>query len=203
MLVIGGLISGIATTSEIGALAAVYAALVTVGVYREIDLVGLWHACAEAAADSARVLIVIAVVGAFVWIVASIGVGPSLAASLKAMNLGPTAIVGLIAVGLIIAGTLIESIILLVVIVPILVPAALAAGADLIHLGVVVVLACCIGLIIPPAGILIYLTAAQAEAQVTRVVRELVPFTIALLLLLALIIVYPPLVTWLPSAVGK
>ena len=58
-------------------------------------------------------------------------------------------------------------------------------------------------MIIPPAGILIYLTAAQAEAQVTRVVRELVPFTIALLLLLALIIFYPPLVTWLPSAVGK
>jgi TRAP-type C4-dicarboxylate transport system permease large subunit len=87
--------------------------------------------------------------------------------------------------------------------VPILVPAALAAGADLIHLGVVTVLATCLGLIIPPVGILIFMTAAQAQTSALRVTMELVPFMIALCLLLALLVVYPPLVTWLPSLLGR
>jgi C4-dicarboxylate transporter DctM subunit len=110
--------------------------------------------------------------------------------------------VALITAGLVIASTIVEPIILLVVIVPILVPPAVAAGADLIHLGVVVVLATCIGLVLPPVGILIYMTAAQAEAAPSRVTAELVPFIAALCLLLALLVVYPPLVTWLVGLTG-
>jgi tripartite ATP-independent transporter DctM subunit len=203
VLVIAGLLSGVATASEIGALACVYATVVTLFVYREIDLAGLWSAIVHAALDAARVLIIVAVSGAFIWIVASIGVGPKLADILKELALGPMAIVALIAAGLVIAGTIVEPIILLVVIVPILVPPAVAAGADLIHLGVVAVLATCIGLVLPPVGILIYMTAAQAEATPSRVTAELVPFIIALCLLLALLVVHPPLVTWLVGLAGR
>lgn len=202
ILVIYALVAGVATTSEIGALAAVYALVVSLFVYREVGPLALAKAVAEAAVDAARVLIVVAVAGAFVWIVASIGVGPALAAALQNLNLGPTAIVALIALILIVAGCFLEPITLIVVIVPILTPAALAAGADLIHVGVVVVLACSIGLVTPPVGILIYLTAAQAEAPVARVVAELAPFIVALILLLALVVVFPPLVTFLPRLVG-
>jgi tripartite ATP-independent transporter DctM subunit len=202
IFVIYALVSGIATTSEIGALAAVYALLVSLFVYREVTPAAIAKAVGEAAVDTARVLIVVAVAGAFVWIIASIGIGPALAVSLQAMNLGPTAIVAMIALILIVAGCFLEPITLIVVIVPILVPAALSAGADLIHLGVVVVLACSIGLVTPPVGILIYLTAAQAEAPVGKVVGELLPFILALSVLLALVVLFPPLVTYLPRFVG-
>jgi tripartite ATP-independent transporter DctM subunit len=202
LVVIGGLIAGIATTSEIGAIAAVYAAVVTLVVYRDIGPAQLFGATIEAALDAARVLIIVAVSGAFVWIIASIGVGPALAAHLATLQLGPTGVVAVIAVGLLLAGCFLEPITLLVVVVPILVPAALAAGVDLVHLGVVTVLACCIGLVTPPVGILIYLTAAQAEAPVAAVIRELMPFIVALVALLALLVLYPPLATWLPRLVA-
>jgi tripartite ATP-independent transporter DctM subunit len=203
VIVVAGLVSGVATTSEIGSLACAYAIFVTLFIYREEGIATLWRAVMHAALDTARVLIIIAVSGAFIWIVASIGVGPKLAEGLKAMSLGPTTMMALIAFGLVIAGTVVEPIILLVVIVPILVPAALAAGADLIHLGVVTVLATCLGLIIPPVGILIFMTAAQAQTSALRVTMELVPFMIALCLLLALLVVYPPLVTWLPGLLDR
>ncbi len=83
VLVVGGLTMGVATTSEIGAVAALYAALVSWAVYREATLRDLWRACVGAAVDSARVLIIVAVSGGFVWIIASLGVARDMAAAIE------------------------------------------------------------------------------------------------------------------------
>jgi tripartite ATP-independent transporter DctM subunit len=198
VLVIYGLVSGIATTSEIGALACVYAALVSVLIYRDLDWFGLWRTVVEAAIDAARVLIIMAVAGAFVWIIANIGAAKAIAAWLAQQGLGATAVLALIVVILLVLGCVLEPVTLLVVVVPMLVPAALAAGVDIVHLGVVAVLACTIGLVTPPVGILIYLTAAQAEVSAGAVVRELTPFLAALITLQFVLVLWPDLVLWLP-----
>ena len=147
-------------------------------------------------------LIIIAISGAFVWIIANMGIAAALADWMQGLGLGPVWLLALIALILIVAGTVLEPITLLVVIVPMLVPAAMAAGIDMIHLGLVVVLAGAIGLVTPPVGILIYLTAAQAGAPAAQVIRELMPFLFALMLLLAAIVAIPQLSLWLPGASG-
>lgn len=199
VLVVGGLTLGFATTAEIGAVAALYAALVSWAIYREATLADLWRACMGAAVDSARVLIIVAISGGFVWIIASLGVAGDMAAAIEATGLQGRMLLLLIAVVLLALGTVLEPITLLVVVVPLMVPAALAGGIDLIHLGIVSILAAAIGLVTPPVGILLYVTAAQAEARALDVIAETLPFVGALLLLLLVVVAVPGLTTWLPG----
>lgn len=108
-------------------------------------------------------------------------------------------VLALFAITLLIAGTVLEPVTILVVLVPLMIPTARLVGIDLTQFGVVAVLATLLGLITPPVGFLTYLTAAQAEARVHHVVRELVPFMVALVLLLAALVVFPGLTLWLPN----
>ena len=202
VLVIWGMVAGVATVSEIGALAALYAALVSLIVYREISLAELWNSLCDAAADSAKILLVIAMSGAIVWIAARVGIALELADLLSESTLGPTAILALIAVGLLILGTVLEPVTLLIVVAPIIAPAAILAGIDITQLGIVFILASSIGLVTPPVGMLLYVTASQAGAPVVQVVRESVLFLLALIVLLMTIVAWPALTSYLGRVLG-
>ena len=199
VIVVVGLVGGIATTTELGAVAAVYAIVVSVGIYRDLDLAGLRRSVCRAALDSCRVLVIISVAGIFLWIIANMGLARALAGAVTAFSDNPTLVLAVIAILLLCLGTILEPVTLLVVVVPILTPAALAVGIDVVQLGVVAVLATLIGLITPPVGFLIYLSAAQAEARAAAVVAELTPFLGALLLLLACLVLFPSWTLWLPG----
>ncbi len=199
VLVVVGLVGGFATTAEIGAVAAVYAAAISALIYREAGLAELWRALCEAAADSAKVLIIIAISGGFVWIIASLGVARDLAVLIAGTGLNGVALLGLIALILLLLGTVLEPITLIVVVVPLLVPAAQAGGIDLVHLGLVSILAASIGLVTPPVGILLYITAAQAQSRTMSVIVETLPFLVALFATLVLAVAAPGVVLWLPE----
>ncbi|MEO0390537.1 MAG: TRAP transporter large permease [Pseudomonadota bacterium] len=200
VLVIAGMLTGVATVTEIGALAAVYAAFVSLVVYREASLADFWHALVTSASDAARVLIIIAASGAFVWIAARVGVASDLAAFLQQTDLSPTLLLALIAVGLLLLGTVLEPVTLLIVVAPIIAPPAILAGVDITQLGLVFVLASTIGLVTPPVGVLLFVTAAQAQVSVVTVIREAAIFILGLIVVLGLIIVVPwlslGLVSW-------
>jgi len=201
VIVVAGLVSGAATTTEIGAIAAAYAVLVTTLAYRELSLPALWAAICNAAIDSCRVLIIIAVAGIFSYIVANMGLARSLAQIATAASSDPAIVLAVIMLILLLLGTVLEPVTLLVVIVPILVPTAHAVGIDPIQLGTVAVLATLVGLITPPVGFLIYLTAAQAQVRAGPVIRELSPFVLVLVLLLVALVFVPGLSLWLPRLV--
>ncbi len=199
VLVVFGLVSGVATVTEIGAIAAVYAIVVSVFVYRELSLGDLWGSLIKAGIDATKVLAIISVAGLFIWIVANMGLARAIAAWIGGQTGDPLLVLVIFAVVLLIVGTILEPITILVVIVPLMIPTAVSVGIDLTHFGIVAVLATLIGLTTPPVGFLIYLTGAQAEASVISVIRELTPFVVALLLLLAAVVVFPPLTTFLPN----
>jgi TRAP-type C4-dicarboxylate transport system permease large subunit len=102
---------------------------------------------------------------------------------------------------LLLAGTVLEPVTTLLVLVPLMIPLVVSLGIDLTHFGLIVVVATCIGLLLPPIGFLIYLTAAQAGCGVMPLVRELMPFIVALILLLLLMVFFPQLVLFLPNLV--
>jgi tripartite ATP-independent transporter DctM subunit len=200
VLVVLGLIGGVATATEIGAVAVAYAIVVSVFVYRELAWTALWKVTCKSAVDSCVVLIIASAAGAFTWIIGSIGVGRELAAAIGGLTSDPRAVLLIICVVLLVAGTVLEPITTLLVLIPLFLPLCARVGIDLVHFGIVTVLATLIGMCLPPIGFLIYLTAAQAQADVVEVTRELLPFVIALVLLLFVVAMIPALSLWLPAA---
>jgi tripartite ATP-independent transporter DctM subunit len=200
VLVVFGLVGGIATTSEIGAFAVAYAVVVRMFVYRELTWAALWQVVCKAARDASVVLIIASVAGAFTWIIANLGVGRVLAAAIGGLTTDPRAVLLIICVVLLIAGTVLEPVTTLLVLIPLFIPLCARVGIDLVHFGVVTVLATLIGMCTPPVGFLIYLTAAQAQADIVDVTRELLPFILALVLLLIALALVPGLALWLPAA---
>lgn len=198
-IVVVGLVFGVATTTEVGAVAALYAVLVSLFVYREIGPRELWAALCKSASDSAAVLVMASVAGIFTWLLANLGVGKALAGWVGGLTNDPTLVLLLIVMLLLLAGTVLEPVTTLLVLVPLMIPLVVTLHIDLTHFGLIVVVATCIGLLLPPIGFLIYLTAAQAGCGVVPLVRELVPFVVALILLLLLMVLFPQLVLFLPN----
>lgn len=199
VLVIGGMVGGVATVSEIGALAVVYAIFISLVVYRETTLPTFFKALIAAATDSAKVLIIVSVAGAFIWITARMGVANQFVDIISSSGWSPTVILAVTAVFLLLLGTVLDPIIIMIVVAPLVAPAAVLAGVDLTQLGIVVVLSSAIGLVTPPMGILLFITAAQSGAKVSEVVYEAGYFLIALVLLLAVVVAWSPLTLWLPD----
>jgi tripartite ATP-independent transporter DctM subunit len=202
VLIIVAKVGGVATTTELGAVAVLYAAFVSLVVYRELTMTGLWAAICRGAVDSCGVLLIASVSGVFAWLVASLGAGAAVASFISSVTTSPTGALALVTVLLLVAGTALEPITMLLVLIPVLIPVASALGIDLVHFGLVTVLATTVGLITPPVGFLVYLTAAQAKAPIGAVTRECWPFTVALVALLFVIVVTPDIVLWLPNALG-
>jgi TRAP-type C4-dicarboxylate transport system permease large subunit len=102
---------------------------------------------------------------------------------------------------LLIVGCFMEAIAAMLILVPILVPPALALGIDPIQFGLVFVLNLMIGTITPPVGVVLYVTARVANISFERVTRATLPFLVPLLAVLLAITLWPPLTTWLPQLV--
>jgi C4-dicarboxylate transporter DctM subunit len=96
-------------------------------------------------------------------------------------------------------GCFFDPITAMVIIVPILIPLVQQVGIDLIHFGLVVVLNLMIGGLTPPVGVILYLCASMADAKIEEVIKEVIPFLIALLLVLAISTYVPAVVMWLPN----
>ena len=108
VIVIVGLVGGVATVTEVGALATLYAVLVSLLVYREMTIAELWQAVRRASINAAAVLIVISVAGLFIWIVGNMGVARVLAGGITALSTDPVVVLALFAVVLIVAGLVLE-----------------------------------------------------------------------------------------------
>jgi tripartite ATP-independent transporter DctM subunit len=204
VIILGGIMSGVTTSTEAGIAAVLYAVVVGRFVYRELTWPATWRIVQESMVNSGLILLTIAASGIFSWLVANMAVGDSLAKALLSLTDSRWAMLALINVALLLWGLALEPAVALVTLVPVLVPIANAYQIDLVHLGVVVVLNLMIGQLTPPSGVVSYLTAQIAGAPLHEVFREALPFTIALIGVLLLVTFVPVLALGLPDLVfGK
>jgi TRAP-type C4-dicarboxylate transport system permease large subunit len=138
----------------------------------------------------------------FNYVVTIENIPSSLSAMISGYELSPLGFLLLVNITLLILGCLLEGITILLVIVPIFIPTAKALGIDMVHFGVVVVVNLMIGLITPPYGLLLFVVANVARAGLLAIIRDVLPFLMALLVALAVITLLPDLVLWLPRLVG-
>lgn len=197
-----GIYGGATTPTEAAAVAAAYALLISVVLYRALKWGDLREIMLGSLKASASVGLVIG--GALIlnYIVASENIPALLAAQLTGMDISPMAF--LIAVNLLILalGCLLDATTIILVIVPLFLATCRALGIDLVYFGVVIVVNCMIGLITPPYGILLFVINATTGITLAETIREIWPFLLALLVALALMIAFPELILWLPQQFG-
>lgn len=203
VIIIAGISSGIVTPTEAGSIAVAYGLIAGLFFYRELRLADLPQVMAQSFLNSASLLIVVATTGIFSWIVASIGVAESMVKMLTTISQTPWVILLILNVFFLILGCFLEFPITMFVIIPMFIPVLESMGINMVHFGVVVIMNLMIGALTPPFGIVIFLTSALAKAKIESVIRELVPFLIALLAVLALCTFVPELVLWLPKVLMK
>lgn len=202
VVLLGGIYSGAMTPTEAAAVAAAYALLVSAVLYRSISLRQLYDSLTSGARSSASIGMLIAGALVFNYVVTAENIPQSLSVYLTGWDLTPLQFLLLVNVVLLLVGALLEGTAILLIIVPVFIPTATALGIDPVHFGVVAVVNIMIGLVTPPYGLLIFIMQSITGAPLRHLIRDLVPFIIALLLALVMITVFPDLVLWLPRQFG-
>ena len=195
------LLFGIGTVVEIGAISCLIAIILSI-IYGDFTFKGLFRALVNAAASGARILAIIAVSGVFTWIIASMGVTGAISTWVSALDATPFVVVGVCMLIFFIGGMLLETVVQHLVIMPMMVPALLAANVDLIWFAVLATIVINIGLITPPVGNLIYVTSSIAKCPATQTIKESLPFLAIMFVLVLILLFFPQIVTFLPNLVG-
>jgi len=202
VVLLGGIYSGVFTPTEAAAVAALYALVLALFVYRALDWRGLVSVLAESARSSAVVGVIICGAFLFNYVLATEQIPARIADWFAALDLGPLGFLLVANLVFLVLGCLLDTTTLLLVLVPLLLPVARAVGVDLVHFGVVIVLNMMIGLLTPPYGVLLFVLSGLTGTPVKEIVRELVPFMAALIAVLFLITFVPSLVLALPRLAG-
>ncbi|MFZ9094997.1 MAG: TRAP transporter large permease [bacterium] len=202
VILLFGIYGGATTPTEAAAVAAAYALILTAFFYRSLNWEGLYQILLESARSSAAVGLVIG--GALIlnYIVASENIPNQLAGVLKEVDIDPLMFLLGINLLLLLLGCVLDATTLILVVIPLFIPSCRALGIDLVHFGVVVVVNSMIGLITPPYGILLFVINATTGIPLRSIIKEVVPFLMALLVALAIIVLSPDLVLWLPRLLG-
>lgn len=202
VILLGGIYGGVMTPTEAAAVAAAYAYLIAAVFYRSLTLRQTYTAVVESARSTAAIGMLIAGALAFNYVITSENIPVTVRVLLAGWDMSPAQFLLVVNLILLVLGCLLEGSTILLVVVPVLVPTAQALGIDMVHFGVVVVVNIMIGLITPPYGLLLFIVAKISDTPLSAVVRDTVPFMLAMIAALLLITYVPELVLWLPRQMG-
>ena len=203
LIILGGILSGVFTPTEAGVVAVVYAIILGCFVYRTISVHQIGELLVSAAITTTICLFVIATASMFAWLLAWQGFGASVLALLLRVSEDPRTVVFLVIGFVLVLGLFFEGIPVLVIFAPILVPVMSRLEVDLVHFGVVLVMAILIGSVTPPVGILTYLCCSIARITVAQVFWTIWPFVGAMAAVLFLVLYFPWLILVVPSMFGR
>jgi tripartite ATP-independent transporter DctM subunit len=197
-----GIYGGVTTPTEAAAVAAFYALLLAGLFYRALTFGALWTVLVESARSSAAVGLVIG--GALIlnYVVASENIPGLLARRLTGLDMSPLAFLLGVTALLLVLGCILDATTIILVVLPLFIPACRELGIDLVHFGVLAVVNCMIGLITPPYGILLFVINAVTRIPLAEIIREIWPFLFVLLAALLVLVLVPDLVLWLPRRFG-
>ncbi len=202
IVLLGGIYSGAFTPTEAAAVAAAHALILATVVYRALNWRQLFAVVLESTRSSAVITLILA--GSFLlnYAFTAEGVPQAMAAWVDALRLSPVQFLLLVNVMFLVLGCFLDVSVLLLVFVPMLLPAVKVLGIDLVHFGVLVVLNMMIGLIHPPFGMLLFVIKALTGIPIGEMMKEGWPFIVMLLLLLLAMTLFPQIVLWLPQTMG-
>jgi tripartite ATP-independent transporter DctM subunit len=203
MIILGGILFGIFTATESAAVAVVYGLVVGMGVYRQISVKDIFPLFRDGAITASIVMLIISTASVFSWIAAIEDIPARMAGSLLSLTTDPVALLLLINLVLLIAGTFVETTAALILLVPMITAMVPSLGIDLVQLGVIVVTNLAIGMLTPPMGICLIVSCSISGDSLTAISKRIVPFMAILIVDLLIITFYPPITMWLANLVAK
>ena len=201
LIILGGILGGIFTPTEAAAVGVMYIILVGV-VQRSLSLRGFVAALKESVLTTAGIMLIVASASLLGYILARERLPQMLTELFFSITGNPTVFLALVAILMLILGTVIDATAILVLVVPILLPIASNYGIDPIALGVLMIVSLMVGLLTPPVGTVLFVTASVSRTRVGEVFRGSLPFLIPSFVIMVLLILVPDAVMWMPGVLG-
>lgn len=198
-IIFGGVRSGVFTATESSCIAVLYAFLVAMLVYRELNWEGFIEAVMGAVRTTAMVLLVIGTAASFGWLMAFLQVQTLIIAAISAISDNPIIVLLMINIILLVLGTFMDMAPMVIIATPILLPVVKAFGIDPVHFGVVMILNAGIGLNTPPVGTVLFVSCAVGGISIREAMRTIWPFFGASVVVLLAVTYIPSLSLWLPG----
>jgi len=191
VIILGGIYGGVFSPTEAAAVACVYAAFVTVFIYRELGWRDILEAAGNTVMFTGQVLIIVACASVFAWLLTVNQVPETMAQWLQALHVPTWGLLLAVNVGLLLVGCFLDPLSAILMLSPLLVPIMKAAGVDTVHFGIIFMVNLAIGLFHPPFGINIFIAQSVLKIELGVLYRGIVPFLLLYLVALGLITYVP------------
>lgn len=201
VIIVGGIVQGIFTATEAAAVAVLYALILGFS-YRTIHFGNLPSILLNSAKTTAVVMFLICTSMAMSWLFSFESIPQLMTGFLLNTVSSPILIFLLINMTLLVVGTFMDMTPAVLIFTPIFLPVVTELGMDPVHFGIVMVLNLCIGLCTPPVGTILFVGAGVAKISVSEVIRPLMPFLMAMIIMLLVITFFEGISLWLPMLFG-
>jgi tripartite ATP-independent transporter DctM subunit len=202
VILLGGIYSGIATPTEAAAVAAAYALLLSCGVYRALGFRQVTELFVGASRSTAVVALVVAGALLVNYVVAAEQIPNEIGAWIQTLHVSRFGFLLIINLMFLVLGCFLDTLLMLLVIVPIVMPSITGLGIDKVHFGVTTIVNLMIGMITPPYSELLFVVTGITGISLTSMYRYIWPFIIALVVALFIMLAVPNVVLWLPIQFG-
>ena len=201
VIVMGGIYSGVFTPTEAAAMAAVYAFIIAVFVYKDLKLKQVGKVLLDSAAMSAMLLYIITNAILFSFLMTSEQIPQSMAAWIIDQGLGVISFLLVVNVLLLVAGNFMEPSSIVLIMAPILFPVAMKLGIDPVHFGILIVVNMEVGMCHPPVGLNLYVASGVAKMGISELTVAVMPWLLTMLGFLMLVTYVPQISLWLPNLI--
>ncbi|HEX2726484.1 MAG TPA: TRAP transporter large permease, partial [Beijerinckiaceae bacterium] len=201
-IIVGGKIFGWFTATESACIAVLYAAMLSLLVYREMDLKGLHFALLDTGKLAAIALFCVGTASAFGWLLAYYQIPKAILAGVSGWGMGLTATGFFIAFVFLVVGCFLDAIPAIIIVGTILDPLAKAVGMDPVHFAMIGIVSLAFGLVTPPYGLCLMISCAVAGIRMTEAIKDTCIMLLPMLGVLALLIVWPDVALFLPRLIS-
>ena len=193
VIILGGIYSGVFTATEAAAVAIVYGLFVSLFIYKEFKVKDILKIAIDSGVTSAKILIIIAMAGFFGRLMTLIHLPREISEAILSISTNKEVLLFLIAVLFLFLGMVMETSCAILIVTPILMPMAMQAGINPIHLGVIIVFDLAIGVITPPMAVNLFVGSQISGVPVAKMIRPIMPFVLVSMLLLLAVVYVPQL----------
>jgi tripartite ATP-independent transporter DctM subunit len=202
LIIIGGIVFGLVTPTEAAGIAALYALLVGIFIWRNLKVSMIINSLLEAALSSGKLFLLLAFAMAFAWVMGTQNVPEQIAASLMSFTDNPLVLLLLVNIILIIIGMWLNKGSAIILFAPILAPIAYKMGINPYHFAITMITNLTVGLITPPVGVVLYATAAVGQISFADICKATFPYMIIGLAVITVMTLCPDFVLFLPRMLG-
>ena len=201
VIILGGIYSGLFTPTEAAAIAVFYGIIVSAFVYRNMGWKDFIHvlSASASASSTASILFLVANAHIFSYLLSSEQIPQKLAILMTSLTTNPTMIMFLIMIVLLIAGCFLDNAVAVILLTPIFVNVVQAMNIDICYFGVFLVFVLAIGQVTPPVGLCLFVACDIGKVSIEKISREVLPYVGGLIVTAILLVLFPQIVTWLPS----